>query len=449
MTKKIICLLLALALLTVFFAGCGQNTNEPAADTSASAQDTARVQSTQEDAGQEPFTIAIDSWFLVEDTDPSNPVNQNYKDGVEKAYKQKYPNATIKWDLTTSEKYFDLLKAKLASGTADDVFFHQNMLTNLAKGGYLADLSEEPYADKVVDSTKPSIEYDGKLYGIVRSVDGWACWYNKKMFSENGWTIPKTWDEFLNLCEAIKSKGISPLLGGFKNTWTISGFFSCDWVDLLYENLRWEYDRYDGKVKFNGPEYQKQFEKFETLIQKGYYNKDCLSIDWEQSRAEFGMGKGAMMFMGDWLPVQIVSEYKDFETGVMLLPDENGNTLIGLSINQVVSANAKAKDLQKAKDLVRALIDKDAMEAGLKNNGFSGVKGINPEYTIPGVKEFADLIQTQKSVVDPGSLFPTSMGTVFINIMTEIAAGKAFEPSMLDELDKIYEQDKNQINMPK
>lgn len=447
MKKRIICLMLSLILVIVSFAGCGQKTNESVAAT-ASVQDTAQAQSTQEDASKQAFTIAVASWFLVEDTDPSNPVNQNYMDAVEKAYKEKYPNATIKWDLTTSEKYFDLLKAKLASGTADDVFFHQNMFTSMAKGGYLADLSDEPYADKVVESTKPSIEYGGKLYGVVRSVDGWACWYNKKMFSENGWSTPKTWDEFLNLCETIKAKGIAPLLGGFKNTWTISGFFSCDWVDLLYQNPNWEYDRYDSKVKFNGPEYQKQFKKFETLIKNSYYNKDCLSIDWDQSRAEFGTGKGAMMFMGDWLPVQMVSEYKDFETGVMLLPDEDGNTLIGLSINQVVSANAKAKDLRKAKDLVGALLDKDAMEAGLKNNGFSGVKDINPEYTIPGAKEFADEIQTQKSVVDPGALFPTSMGTVFINIMTEVAAGKAFEPSMLDELDKTYEQDKNQINMP-
>lgn len=56
--------------------------------------------------------------------------------------------------------------------------------------------------------------------------------YNKKYFADNGLEIPKTWDEFITLCQTIKDKGdMSPLVVGGSDVWHI-GFL----YDLCYAN---------------------------------------------------------------------------------------------------------------------------------------------------------------------------------------------------------------------
>ena len=33
-------------------------------------------------------------------------------------------------------------------------------------------------------------------------------WYSPKMFSDNGWTVPETWDDMLKLSDTIAATGI-------------------------------------------------------------------------------------------------------------------------------------------------------------------------------------------------------------------------------------------------
>ena len=44
-------------------------------------------------------------------------------------------------------------------------------------------------------------------------------WYNKKVFADNGLKPPTTWDEFFKVADALKAKGIVPLVIGTKEGW--------------------------------------------------------------------------------------------------------------------------------------------------------------------------------------------------------------------------------------
>ena len=53
---------------------------------------------------------------------------------------------------------------------------------------------------KITDSFQVQLDgfkKDGKLYGLPRNTDVAGFYYNEKMFKENGWTVPKTYDELL------------------------------------------------------------------------------------------------------------------------------------------------------------------------------------------------------------------------------------------------------------
>ena len=58
------------------------------------------------------------------------------------------------------------------------------------------------------------------VYAVPYMANAAGVLYNRDIFMEHGWTIPKTLDEFYALCEEIQTAGIQPLYFGFKDVWT-------------------------------------------------------------------------------------------------------------------------------------------------------------------------------------------------------------------------------------
>lgn len=51
----------------------------------------------------------------------------------------------------------------------------------------------------------------GQVYGIPFAYGVWTVFYDKDLFASQGWTPPRTWDDFYALCEAMQAHGIAPL----------------------------------------------------------------------------------------------------------------------------------------------------------------------------------------------------------------------------------------------
>jgi len=77
------------------------------------------------------------------------------------------------------------------------------------------------YADNLLDSWKSNGIYDDFLPGLIDTMktdDGYAAvpynldvrcsWYNKSLMAEAGVESPKTWDEYLAVCAALKKIGV-------------------------------------------------------------------------------------------------------------------------------------------------------------------------------------------------------------------------------------------------
>ena len=103
----------------------------------------------------------------------------------------------------------------------------------------LADVSGYPGMEKVQPAYQEimkSVTYvpmDG-IYGVPYIANAAGMLYNKDMFAEKGWDLPETWDEFIDLCEAIKAEGeVLPLYLGFLDTWTILSPWNSMLVELV------------------------------------------------------------------------------------------------------------------------------------------------------------------------------------------------------------------------
>lgn len=72
---------------------------------------------------------------------------------------------------------------------------------------------------------------DGKLYGLPRNTDVAGFYYNQKMFEDNGWEVPTTYDELLTLAGEIKDKDIVPLAMDGGDGWPMAVYLS----DILFK----------------------------------------------------------------------------------------------------------------------------------------------------------------------------------------------------------------------
>ncbi len=72
---------------------------------------------------------------------------------------------------------------------------------------------------------------DGKFYAAPLGANVKSfVWYSPKMFKDNGWEIPTTWDDMLALSDTIAGTGIKPWCAGI-NSGEATGWPVTDWLE--------------------------------------------------------------------------------------------------------------------------------------------------------------------------------------------------------------------------
>lgn len=237
--KKVMAVALSAAMVVSMAAGCGSNSDEPAADADSNAA---------EDAGEETGEEAEDTGDAAEglisyadlkvgedltDLEATITVFNHRTDLNQDDYTGKkwseyiadfnavYPNITV--ELSTDTDYAESALLRLQSGDWGDVM----MIPAVDKG----DLSTYfmPYGD--LDTMNGLIRFasqwafDGQVYGVPSTGNAQGIVYNKKVFEEAGVTeLPKTPEEFLAALKAIRDTfgdEVTPLYTNYAAGWTI------------------------------------------------------------------------------------------------------------------------------------------------------------------------------------------------------------------------------------
>ena len=86
--------------------------------------------------------------------------------------------------------------------------------------------------DTLAAGTVDAGTLNGKPYALNYVYGVFGIWYNAKMFSENGWTPPKTFDDFFTLADTINGAGIKPWVHAGKYPYYM-GWPLMDWIQKL------------------------------------------------------------------------------------------------------------------------------------------------------------------------------------------------------------------------
>lgn len=337
--KKALSAAMAAGMTAVMLAGCGSSASS-AAESTAPAESTSAAAST-EAAAESVVSAPTELSFVFADGD------DNFKTEMNKIvdnFNAANPDITITIEPGDGGSYSEFLKTKDSVGEFPDMMEMRDTAMYV-RAGKVAPLSDEVKA--LFTST---VEFDGVTYTAPMSgANTMGIMYNKKYFADNGLEVPKTWDEFITLCQTIKDKGdMSPLVVDGSDVWHIGFLYDlCYANDVLESDPDFIEECYKGEKDFSDPNYQKAVTDLAEVL--SFAQDGWASTPDAQITTFFVNDMSAMMFSGTHMFGQINEAAPDFDYGWFAVPDRDGKINLlggGTAGGWALSAEA-AKDPDK------------------------------------------------------------------------------------------------------
>jgi raffinose/stachyose/melibiose transport system substrate-binding protein len=290
-----------------------------------------------------------------------------------------------------------IVKTRLATGDMTDIlYFNTGSKTgdiNPVKN--CVDLSNEPFASRLIDSFKIAASVNGKLYAVPAtfSTQAGGILYNKKIYRELGLQVPLTWKDFLENCAKVQAAGKIGLIGAYKDTWTSQIIFLSEEYYIKQAMSDWPAQYTANKAKYSTvPAALRSFEKLAESAE--YLNRDYLSTNLAQALEMLATGQGAHFPMLTIRLAAIEQDYPEFieDIGVFAQPgDDPNNVGITAWMPEGLYINTASKNIGAAEKWLDFWTTQEAYDIFSKiqkPTGPSVIKGISlPSDIMSAVKD--------------------------------------------------------------
>ena len=297
-------------------------------------------------------------------------------------FQEEYPMITINNVTPLASSFSEGMKSLDAVGEFPDLMEARDV-PMWARAGKLAEVDPELIA--LVDNA-PS--YNGKYFCVPVKADApEGFYYNKAYFDEKGFTEPQTYQEFLDLCEAIKADGrMAPIVVGAADIWHV-GFSWMQWYInyVTKEDPDFIKHLYTGERKWTDDFVVNCFEKYADIYRKGYVEEGFMSTPDSQIVSFLLSGKAAMFLSQSHMVANIQDADPSFEFGWFPLHNENGelNMYGGPSLNGwMYSADCAADEdkLLAAKLFIKFFLREDNYKYYLESMSFLPVNDTQVDF---------------------------------------------------------------------
>ena len=275
--------------------------------------------------------------------------------------------------------------------------------------GYVADITGIPALANVRQEALDQTRIKGRDYLIPISYNTMGVWYNLDIFARYNLAPPKTWAEFLNVCETLKAAGVTPALICGKELEPVRQD-SCvylisipHWPDLNKDIAAKQVNFADrGK-----PYSQEMRDMAQRVLQYFSYGQaDIMGSGRDQIRNDFATGKAAMYIEGSWAIPTFLNANPNLKFALMPWPSVNAQdsrvTAFAGDFAITYSATAKYPDI--AKRFMTFMTSKEAAQYYAEKDGsISCIKGV--EYVAPQLKDQMDFINSGHGVLPPDAIW--------------------------------------------
>ena len=375
--KKAISMMLATAMAATCLAGCGSAASSSAAASSEAASSEATSAATSEaSTGEKTFENNELNIAVFE-----GGYGSDYWDEIIKRFEDAYPGVTV--NMQISPKIGDIIRPQIVAGNVPD-FISMNdndstgLISSMVKEHALMDLSDvfeeggidddTPLKDQVIDglldSAKCSPYGDGKIYIAPFDASPMGLVYNKTLFEENGWETPVTWDDFFELGDKAKEKGIAlftyqGIYPGYLESMLWPALASATGID----NMKAISSYTPGSL--SSDEALKVFQNMAKIGTDGYLMDGTVALNHTQSQTDMMMNKALFIPNGNWMEGEMADAPRadGFEFGLTCAPVlDDGETRYVMSSVEQFEIPANAKNPELAKEFLRFLYTEDSVK---------------------------------------------------------------------------------------
>jgi len=281
---------------------------------------------------------------------------------VNEAFMKKYPKVKVEFSAIPNENFAATNASRLTAGNVDITLAGPKELPSYvpesakgddalaAEAGNYVDLTNEAFMKRFTPSVLDVTEFQGKQFVVPTGVSYYTgVYYNKAIFEKYDLTIPTTWDEFVTLCDDLKSHDVTPLGIGGKDGWP-AGLTMNAAVQGLYPSAKDKEDLHEAlwqqKVKLTDTKPVEVLKRVESMY--GYAQKNYSGVSYSAIPAGFANQEFAMTADGTWNEPTIASAVgSKFEFGYFPIPTSNtaaDNALLGGKVELTLAIPSSTKN---------------------------------------------------------------------------------------------------------
>lgn len=396
--KKILSVLMATAMMASMLAGCGSGTNEATDTSSAPVQDES---ASGETGAAESIPATTDEKVTLTVLAGQSTSDAGIEDMIDAALAEKYPNITLEWEcMDWGNDFQPKMQQYLQSGLPDIMIGKAQDVATYAPQGVLGAI-DSTYTDRVLGAASENVTIDGKVYGVVYNALYQGVYYNKDMFVENGWEIPKTIDDLQVIIDDCNAKGIVPFASHMVDTWSIGNVTMQFAMNDVFNNDPIWGDKFRaGEVSFSDSQ------EFQTVYQ---YNKlifdntfpETFSLEQTDCDAKMVLGEAAMKVSGSWSIQNFLDIEENFNFGIFPFPNQTGDSKLIFEPNITIMSSAESP-YQDAINCVLDVMTSDeelALQIYDYTKTAAMLKGVTPTFTNPSQADI-DIYAANEMIVD-------------------------------------------------
>lgn len=158
-------------------------------------------------------------------------------------------------------------------------------------------------------SAQSAVTLKNDIYGIPFSYYQWGFYYRKSTFERYNLTPPKTWTEFLYVCEVLKRNGITPITLGNKYQWPSAAWF--DYINLRQNGLTFHAQLLRGEIPFSDPKVVTVFKYWKQLLDKQYFVEQSDIWKWDEAMPFLYHNLAGMTLIGNFFSGKMPEALKD------------------------------------------------------------------------------------------------------------------------------------------
>lgn len=392
--KSFLCVALAVATSISMLAGCSS---------SSSSSTPASGGSSAPEGGDSVSGKITIMHYLIE-TGKLKALNDTI-DG----FKKKYPNVEVEVQGMSLDQYSNTLNMKISAGDMPDIVFgNPKTYADVVQSGSILDITNEEFTSRVDEEALKCCTVDGKVYGIPMDLMLSGVIYNKDIFSKYNLQIPKTFDEFIQVCETLKKNNVTAVAAGYKDGASVGGSYWCQlFGGPLAQMPTMREDIMSGKKNPSDFPLLKQF--LTQWRQINQYTSNATSVGVDRSEQEFASGRAAMIIIGSWGISPIRNYNKDGNFGAFLFPFFNDPSQNKMQYNtdDTWMLSSKSNNLTAAKAFFDYMTTTEAASTWATDvPAVSAIKGAEASGLDP-------ILEDMKANLDSGACYNADAEVIF------------------------------------